>query len=148
MVTEVKILSLSAKFHLFSCDQQLIEWSCPSVCPSVCLSVRPSQLFDYVPMIECSWYFNTLFRMITACNLPNFEVVGQRARSRGSKLGQIWLKWGKTFSDENSNVNSDIWMKLYGKLQLASEVCCIVFEGHGSKVKVTQSQNVAFLARF
>ena len=81
--------------------------------------------------------------MITACNLPNFEVVGERSRSQGSKLGQIWPKLGKTFSDENSNMNSVIWMKLYGKLLLTSKVCCIVFEGPRSKVEVTQGQNLA-----
>ena len=53
------------------------------------VDVRLSHLFDYVPIIGLPWYFNTLFPMITACNVSSFKVVGQRSRSQGSKLSRF-----------------------------------------------------------
>ena len=41
---------------VFSCDQAALQMVF-SVCPSVRLSVRPSLLFDYVPIIVSSWNF-------------------------------------------------------------------------------------------
>ena len=43
--------------------KQLYEWFSPSVCLSVCLFVRPSHIFDYVPIIVSSWIFQELLPM-------------------------------------------------------------------------------------
>ena len=51
---------LDTSWVVFSCDQAalwMVQSVCLSVCPSVRLSVRPSHLFDYVPINVSSWNF-------------------------------------------------------------------------------------------
>ena len=66
------------KFIFLAATKQLYEWFSPSVCLSVCLSVRPSHLFDYVPIIVSSWNFQELLPMTKVTSM-------QRSRS-GSKV--------------------------------------------------------------
>ena len=48
-----------------------------SVRPSVRLSVRPSHLFDYVPIIESSWNFQELLPVTEVTSMQKVKVKGQ-----------------------------------------------------------------------
>ena len=61
--------------------KQLYEWYFPSVRPSV----RPSHLFDYVPIIVSSWNFQELLPMTEVTTMPKVKVRGQRSRSQRSQ---------------------------------------------------------------
>ena len=69
--------------------KQLYEWFSPSVRPSVrlsfCLSVRPSHLFDYVPIIVSSWNFQELLPVTEVASMLKVKVRGQRSRSQRSQ---------------------------------------------------------------
>ena len=68
-------------YWIFSCDQaalQMIVSVCLSVCPSRCLSVRPSHLFDYVPIIVSSWNFQELLPVTES----DVHAKGQGQRSK------------------------------------------------------------------
>ena len=69
---------------IFSCDQAAL-WMVFSVCPSVCLSVCPSHLFDYVPIIVSSWYFQELSLRTRVRSMQKVKVRGQRSRSQRSQ---------------------------------------------------------------
>ena len=62
--------------------KQLYKWFSPSVRPSVCPSVRPSHLFDYVPIIVSSWNFQKLYQWQKwrPCKRSRSEVKGQGHR--------------------------------------------------------------------
>ena len=53
-----------------------------SVRPSVCPSVRPSHLFDYVPIIVSSQNFQELLPMTEVMSMQKVNVKGQRSRSQ------------------------------------------------------------------
>ena len=52
---------------------------------SVCLSVCPSHLFDYVPIIGSSWNFQELLPMTNVRSMQKVKVRGQRSRSQRSQ---------------------------------------------------------------
>ena len=58
---------------VFSCDQAAL-W--------MVLSVRPSHLFDYVPIIVSSWNFQELLPMTKVKSMQKVKVRGQRSRSQ------------------------------------------------------------------
>ena len=70
-------------FTVFSCDQAAL-WMVQSVRLSVRLSVRPSHLFDYVPIIISSWNFQTLLLVTKVTSMQKVAVRGQRSRSQRS----------------------------------------------------------------
>ena len=81
------------KPHYLAATKQLYEWYflsvCASVCPSVCLSVclssvRPSHLFDYVPIIVSSWNCQELSPRTRVTSVQKVKVRGQRSRSQRS----------------------------------------------------------------
>ena len=73
---------------IFSCDQaalQMVFSVCLSVRPSLRLSVCPSHLFDYVPIIGSSWNFQELLPMTNVRSMQKVKVRGQRSRSQRSQ---------------------------------------------------------------
>ena len=70
--------------YIFSCDQAALQ-TVFSVCPSVRLSVCPSHLFDYVPIIGSSWNFQELLPMTNVRSMQKVKVRGQRSRSQRSQ---------------------------------------------------------------
>ena len=76
-------------WQIFSCDQAAL-WMVQYVCLSVTtlqairLSVRPSHLFDYVPIIVSSWNFQELLPMTEVTSMQKVKVRGQRSRSQRS----------------------------------------------------------------
>ena len=65
--------------------KQLYEWYFLSVCLSVRLSVCPSHLFDYVPIILSSWNFQDLSPRTRVTSMQKVKVRGQRSRSQRSQ---------------------------------------------------------------
>ena len=72
---------------VFSCDQAAL-W----MVQSVCLSVRPSHLFDYVPIIVSSRNFQELLPMTKVTSMQKVKVRGQG--HRGKKTRRIWPRLG------------------------------------------------------
>ena len=64
---------------IFSCDQAALQ-----MVFSVRLSVCPSHLFDYVPIIVSSWNFHELLPMTDVRSMQKVKVRGQRSRSQRS----------------------------------------------------------------
>ena len=71
--------------HFLAATKQLYEWYFLSVRPSVCLSVCPSHLFDYVPIIVSSWNFQELLPVTEVTSMQKVKVRGQRSRSQRSQ---------------------------------------------------------------
>ena len=69
------------KFCFLAATKQLYEWFSPSVHLSVC----PSHLFDYVPVIVSSWNFQEWLPVTKLMSMQKFNVRGQRWRSQRSK---------------------------------------------------------------
>ena len=69
---------------IFSCDQAALQMVF-SVCLSVRLSVCPSHLFDYVPIIGSSGNFQELLPMTNVRSMQSVKVRGQRSRSQRSQ---------------------------------------------------------------
>ena len=90
---------------IFSCDQAALRMVF-SVCLSVRLSVCPSHLFDYVPIIASSWNFQELSPRTRVTSMQTVKVRGQRSRSQRSRP-----KF--SFPDCNSSLNSHMMMKCY-----------------------------------
>ena len=65
---------------VFSCDLAAL-WMVFSVCLSVC----PSHLFDYVPIILSSWNFQELSPRTRVTSMQKVKVRGQRSRSQRSR---------------------------------------------------------------
>ena len=65
--------------NIFSCDQAALQMVF-SVRPSVCLSVCPSHLFDYVPIIVSSWNFQELIPVTEVTSMQKVKVKGQGHR--------------------------------------------------------------------
>ena len=70
--------------RFLAATKQLNEWYFLSVCPSACLSVCLSHLFDYIPLIVSSWYFQELLPMTKVTSMQTIKVRGQRSRSQRS----------------------------------------------------------------
>ena len=66
---------------VFSCDQAAL-WMVQSVCLSVRLSVCPSHLFHYVPIIISSWNFQELLPMTEVMSMQKVNVKGQGDRGQ------------------------------------------------------------------
>ena len=64
---------------VFSCDQAAL-WMVFSVRLSVRLSVCPSHLFDYVPLIVSSWSFQELSSRTRVMSMQKVKVKGQGHR--------------------------------------------------------------------
>ena len=79
-----------SKYIFLAATKQLNEWYFPSVCLSVC----PSHLFHYVPIIVSSWNFMELLPMTRVRSMQKVKVRGQRSRSHGSKNCRFWPKLG------------------------------------------------------
>ena len=71
-------------YDIFSCDHAAL-WLIQSVCPSVCLSVCPSHLFDYVPIIVSSWNFQELSPRTRVRSMQMVKVRGQSSSSQRSQ---------------------------------------------------------------
>ena len=91
---------------VFSCDQAAL-WMVFSVCLSVRLSVCPSHLFDYVPIIVSSWNFQELSPRTRvhakgqgqSSKVKVTEVTTQRNRLR--TVTPVWIHiwwWNDTYS--------------------------------------------------
>ena len=98
--------------------------------------VRPSHLFDYVPIVVSSRNFQELLPMTKVTSMQNVKVRSQKSRSHGSKIVKFDPNWA--FPDCNSSLNSPIATKWCTKLEVAWKRCPIVFQGHPSNCKVTQ----------
>ena len=72
-------ISIEHSAIIFSCNQAAL-WMVQSVRLSVCVSVRPSQLFDYVPIIVSSWSFQELLPMTKVMSMQKVKVKGQGHR--------------------------------------------------------------------
>ena len=85
--------------------KQLYEW----FSPSVCLSVHPSHLFDYVPIIVSLWNFQELLPMAEVTSIAKGQ--GQRSKvkvtevttqlSRFRTVTPVWIhiwRWNDTYS--------------------------------------------------
>ena len=64
---------------IFSCDQAALQ-----MVFSVRLSICPSHLFDYVPIIVSSWNFQELLPMTDVRSMQKVKVRGQMSRSQRS----------------------------------------------------------------
>ena len=93
---------LSVCHTFLAATKQLYEWYFLSVCLSVC----PSHLFDYVPIIASSWNFQELSPRTRVTSMQKVKVIGQRSRSQRSRP-----KF--SFPDCNSSLNSHMMMKWY-----------------------------------
>ena len=68
------------KSRFLAATKQLYECYFLSVCPSVCLSVCPSHLFDYVPIIVSSWNFQELLPRTRVTSMQKVKIKGQGHR--------------------------------------------------------------------
>ena len=66
---------LSVCHTFLAATKQLYEWYFLSVCLSVC----PSHLFDYVPIIASSWNFQELSPRTRVTSMQKVKVIGQRS---------------------------------------------------------------------
>ena len=96
---------------IFSCDQAALQMVFSvrlSVCLSVRLSVSPSHLFDYVPIIVSSWNFQELLPMTNVRSMQKVKVRGQRSRSQRSQpnltVSGLWLQFEFTYDDEMMHI--------------------------------------------
>ena len=74
----VLLLVLLLTNDFLAAIKQLYEWFSPSVCPYV----RPSHLFDYVPIILSSQNFQESLPMTKVTSMQKVKVRGQRSRSQ------------------------------------------------------------------
>ena len=73
-------VSVQTFVAFLAATKQLYEWFSPSVRLSVRLSVRPSHLFDYVPIIVSSWNFQELLPVTEVTSMQKVNVKGQGHR--------------------------------------------------------------------
>ena len=94
------VKSMDNSQPICSCNQAAL-WKVQSVRPSVRLSVCPSHLFHYVPIIVASW---NLLPMTNVMFMQKVKIRGQRSRSQMSNPTMA-------FPDCNSRLNSHmiIW---------------------------------------
>ena len=95
-------------WSLLAATKQLYEWYFLS--DSICLSVCPSHLFDYVPIIVSSWNFQELSPRTRVTSMQKVKVRGQRSRSQRSQpnlsrcfrtVTPVWIHiwwWNDTYS--------------------------------------------------
>ena len=111
----------------FSCDQAALQ-----MVFSVCLSVCPSHLFDYVPIIVLSWHFQELLPLTKVKSMQKVKVKGQGHRGHNTQLNRfrtvnpVWIHiWG--WNDAYS------LMLLRRGALLFFKVICQISRSHGSK---------------
>ena len=89
---------------IFSCDQAALQMYFLSVRLSVC----PSHLFDYVPIIVSSWNFQELLPMTKLRSMQKVKVRGQRSRSQRSQhnltVSRLLLQFEFTYDDEMMHI--------------------------------------------
>ena len=76
---------LDKTYVFLAATKQLYKSYFPSICLSVRLSVCPSHLFDYVPIIVSSLNFQELLPMTKVRSMQKVKVRGQRSRSQRSQ---------------------------------------------------------------
>ena len=117
---------------------------CQSVCLSVCLSVRPSHLFDYVPIIVSSWNFQELLPMTELTSMQKVKVRGQRSRSQRSTpnlaISGPKFQFEFTYDDE---IMHRAWRCL-GEVPYCFSRSSVKFQGHTAKKIVDFDPNWAF----
>ena len=97
--TILLLLAFKCKLYFLAATKQLYEW----FSLSVCLSVRPSHLFDYLPIIISSWNFQyNQWQKRRPCIRSRSEVKGQGHRGQHQTY---------RFPDRNSSLNSHMMMK-------------------------------------
>ena len=117
----------SVKIQMFlAATKQLYEWYFPSVRLSVC----PSHLFDYVPIIVSSWNFQKLSPRTRVRSMQKVKVRGQMSRSQRSRpnLTPVWIRiwwWNDTYS----------LMLLRRGALLFLKVIRQISRSHGSKIR-------------
>ena len=85
------VIKRNTVVSFFSCDQAAL-WMVFSVCLSVCLSVRPSHLFDYVPIIVSSWNFQELSHRTRVPSMQKVKVGCQRTQiGRFRTVTPVWI---------------------------------------------------------
>ena len=92
--------------HVLGATTQLYEWFSPSVRLSVC----PSHLFDYVPIVLSSWNVQELLPMTDVMSMQKVKVKGQGHKGHNST---------QLFPDYNSNLNLHMMMEWCTKLDVA-----------------------------
>ena len=121
---------------VFSCDQAALQMVF-SVCPSVHLSVCPSHLFDYVPIIVSSWNFQELLPMTDVRSMQKVKVRGQRSRSQRSRpiltVSGLQLQFEFTYDDEMMHI---AWCCLE-EVPYCFSMSSIKFQGH-TAVKIVE----------
>ena len=102
----------------------------PSVCLPVCLSVCPSHLFDYVPIILSSWNFQELSPRTRVTAMQKVKVRGQRSRSQRSQpnltVSGLQLQFEFTCDDEMIHIASCC----LGKVPYCFSKSSVKFQGH------------------
>ena len=130
--------------HFLAATKQLYEWFSPSVRLSVRPSVRPSQLFDYVPIIVSSWHFQELLPMTKVMCMQKVKVRGQRSISQRSwphlAVSGPWLQFAFTYYYEMMHT---AWCCL-GKVPYCFSRSSVKFQGHMAKKIVDFDPNWAF----
>ena len=76
--SRLQISNLGINNAFLAATKQLYEWYFPSVRLSVC----PSHLFDYVPIIVSSWNSQELSPRTRVTSMQKIKVRGQRSRSQ------------------------------------------------------------------
>ena len=72
------------------CGAYSFTWYLYQICNTdVRLSVRPSHVFDYVPIIVSSWNFQELLPMTEVTSMDKVKVRGQRSRSQRSTTNLV-----------------------------------------------------------
>ena len=112
---------------VFSCDPAALQ-----MVFSVCLSVCPSHLFDYVPIIVLSWHFQELLPLTNVKSMQKVKVKGQGHRGHNIQLNRfrtvnpVWIDiWG--WNDAYS-----LMLLRRGALMFFT-VICQISRSHGSK---------------
>ena len=130
-------------YLVFSCDQAALQMV-QSVRLSVRPSVRPSHLFDYVPIIVSSWNFQELLPMTKVMSMQKVKVRGQRSRSQRSQLNLtvsgLWLQFEFTYDDEMIHI---AWCCL-GEVSYCFSRSSVKFQGHTALIIIEFDPDWAF----
>ena len=117
---------LDDKDLFLAATKQLYEWCFLSVCLSVC----PSHLFDYVPIIVSSWNFQELLPRTRVTSMQKVKVRGQGSRSQRSQpnlaISGLYLQFEFTYDDEMIH---KAWCCL-GQVPYCFSRSSVKFQGH------------------
>ena len=98
---QIGSIHLSCCYHIFSCDQAALQMVF-SVCLSVRLSVCPSHLFDYVPIIVSSWNFQELLPITNVRSMQKVKVTEVTTQlNRFRTVTPVWIHiwwWNDAYS--------------------------------------------------